>query len=269
MPGSFNIPFHSCDENFTFVTGIKRQFFYTRHAPFVKAETKHGSEFYRCGCLSSHDRADVWLADADNSVRYGIHPVMIHIRLLFTDFINHCKPFRLLLCQPAFAFQKFINIFSVPPDILELPLDRFMDFPDCSLFTSGQIQVIFSGISAVHPRCIMTNSSVKVIYGPFQIFPCLIQKIYILWKRDILWCTGGIQNQCPVIFACICFCIATIIPATRSRISRDLSVVLRDFTGSPVLPGNSSAYLSLMASHGMVSAFLTQRFYGFIFNPTD
>ena len=333
---SLKIPFHGYNENITFAIGIKRQLLYPGHSFFVKTQIRFCSKFHWCTRLSTDNRTDVRLADADNPVRNQMYFVLIHVLLLFVDFVNDAKPSRLPGCQSAPCIQKPVNVFSVSADILQLLFDRLSYLLAGTLFTFRQIQVIFSGIPAVHPRGMIIKSHAEVINDPFQTFSCLIQKIYILWKRDILGYVGSIEGQCSVVFTSIYFfrfLIAStagvvssgvlnamiislissrmssvrrlrnstrsdgtngasvwypvrpikywkygfsMISSTSSRlgkpscfwISREPSAIRRSFAGIPVLLGNSFAYFSSMASHGMVSAFLTQRFFGFIFNPT-
>lgn len=123
--------------------GIKRQLLYPGHSFFVKTELYPCSEFHWCGCLSANNRTNLRLADTDNPVRNRVHFVLIHVLLLFADFVNHGKLFGLPGCQSALCVQKLVNVFSVPADILELLLDCLSDFLTDTLFTLCQIQIIF------------------------------------------------------------------------------------------------------------------------------
>lgn len=175
--------------------------------------------------VTPYDRADVRLADTDDPFSYGMYFVVIHVLLLLIHFVNHSKTFCLFLCQSALRFQKLINVFSVPTDILELLFDCLTDLLVSTFFTLSQIQVIFSGILAVHPWCVVIKPSTEVINDPFQIFPCRIQKIYILWKRNVLGNTGRIQDQCPGIFIPLCLCMIGTAPA-RSGSSGVLCAII-------------------------------------------
>lgn len=216
MASSFKVPFDSCNENITFIIGIKRHLFYPGHSFFVETKIHLCAEFHWRRCLSADNRSDVWLADTDNPVRNRVYFVLKHVLLLFIDFVNHSKPFGLLWCKFVLCVQKFVDVFSVSADILELLLDRFADFFASALFALCQIQIIFSGIPAVHPWNVIIKSSAEVIDDPFQVFPRLIQKSYILWKRDILRCTGCIKDQRSVVLSHICFWrIRVAFPARR------------------------------------------------------
>ena len=95
------------------------------HSLFVQTEVKLCSEFYRRCCFASHDRTDIWLTDVYNSVRNGMHPVVIHVLLLFIDLFYDSQSRGLFRSQLTFLFQKFIEIFPISLDVLELLLDRF------------------------------------------------------------------------------------------------------------------------------------------------
>ena len=160
MPRSFEIPLSGYDENITFVIGIKRHLFYPGHSLFVKAEIHLCPELQGCSCLSTDNRTDVGLADTDDPVRNRVHFIFVHVLLL--------------LINLAYLFAG-------------------------TFFTLGQVQVILSGIPAVHPWNVIIKSSAGVIDDSFQIFPCLIQKIYILRERDLLRGTGCIRNHCSAV----------------------------------------------------------------------
>lgn len=158
MPCSLIIPLSSCNENIAFVIGIKRQFLYTRHSFFAQTDIHFCPEFHWRGCLPAADRTDVRLADTDNPVRDCVYFVLIHVPLLFIDFINHSKLPGLLWSQFTFRIQQPVNVASIPADILEL-FDCLSDFLTGMLFTLCQIQVIFSGIPAIHPGNVIVKSS--------------------------------------------------------------------------------------------------------------
>ena len=112
MPRSFEISLSGCDENITFVIGIKRHLFYPGHSLFVKAEIHLCPELHGCSCLSPDNRTDVGLADTDDPVRNRVHFIFIHVLLLFINLVNHGETFGLLLCQFTLCLHKLINVFS-------------------------------------------------------------------------------------------------------------------------------------------------------------
>ena len=63
------------------------------------------------------------------------------------------------LCQFTLCLQKLIDVFSVPADILELLADCLAYLFSGTFFTPGQVQVILSGIPAVHPWNVIIKSS--------------------------------------------------------------------------------------------------------------
>ena len=88
---------------------------------------------------------------------------------------------------------------------LELLADCLTYLFAATFSTPGQVQVILSGIPAVHPWNVIIKSYAEVIDDSFQIFSCLIQKIYILRERDFLRGTGCIKNHCSTVLTGIFF----------------------------------------------------------------
>ena len=99
-----------------------------------------------------------------------MHPVVIHVLLLFIDLIYDSQSRGLFRSQLTFLFQEFIEIFPISFDVLELLFDRFADLLRCALFALCQIQIIFSGFFAIHAGFVIVKSVTDVIYDRFQIF---------------------------------------------------------------------------------------------------
>lgn len=113
------------------------------------------------------------------SWRYFDHIGVRHQCIL--NLINHCEAYNLLLCQFTLWLHKLIDVFSVPTNILELLADRLAYLFAGTFFTIGQVQVILSGISAVHP---------------WNFFICLVPwKPYKVLKILILHPVLGLRNQ--------------------------------------------------------------------------
>ena len=96
--------------------------FYACHTPFIKAYIKLCSKLYRGFCFTSDNRTNVWLAYADNPVCNGMDSVVIHVLLLFVDFIDNSKPFLLSDSEFTPVIKECLNITSVPAYILQLLL---------------------------------------------------------------------------------------------------------------------------------------------------
>ena len=77
--------------------------------------------------------------------------MLIHVLLLFVDFVRYGKPFGLPWCQFALCVQKLVDVFSDPADILELLLDCFAGLFAGALFALCLIQLIFSVVSDLLP----------------------------------------------------------------------------------------------------------------------
>ena len=90
-----------------------------------------------------------------------------------------------------------LQVLPVSPDVLQLFFDRCTDLFCSTLFALCQIQVIFSFIITVHARLVIIKPVTDIIHDGLKIFPGLVQNTDILWKRDLLWCTGCIKDQCP------------------------------------------------------------------------
>ena len=74
--------------------------------------------------LFPDNRTDVWLANTDDSFRYGMDFVVIHVLLLLIDFVVHRKDALSVWVSASFRSHKLLYEFSVPADILELLFDR-------------------------------------------------------------------------------------------------------------------------------------------------
>ena len=162
MPCFLIIPRSSCNENITFVIGSKRQFLYPRHSFFVQTDIHFCPEFHWRGCLPADNRTDVRLADTDDPVRDRVDFVLIHVPLLFIDFIDYSKLPGLLWSQFTSRIQQPVNVASIPADILELLFDCLSDLLTGTFFTLCQIQVISSGIPAIHPGNVIVKSPAQV-----------------------------------------------------------------------------------------------------------
>jgi|GEM_PF-6950964 len=99
--------------------------------------------------------------------------------------------------------QQLIQAFQVQTHIFELLLDRtahLIVFP-LPLFDDAQKRL--SGILHVHLRLLKLTPERLEHLGDeaLQHFSGLVEQYQIGWIADILWRTGGIQNQGPVIIA--------------------------------------------------------------------
>lgn len=83
---------------------------------------------------------DVRLADTDNSVWDGVYFVLVHVLLLSVNSVDHGKTSGLPGCQFTLCFQKLVDVFSVPTDILKLLPDCFAELFVGALFALCQIQ---------------------------------------------------------------------------------------------------------------------------------
>ncbi len=135
-----------------------------------------------------------------------------------------------------------------------------------TLFTLHQIQVIFSGILVVI-EC--QNHLVDFAKN------IICQALSELYKKRWHERGGGhLVSRSPIKYWKYGFSMSSSTNSLSEKLScfwirREPGAIRSGFAGISVLLGKSCAYFSSMASHGMVLAFLTQRFSGFIFKPTD
>lgn len=100
-------------------------------------------KFYQRCCFPSYDWVDIWLADTDDPVRYGMHMIVIPVFLLFIDLIYDSQPCFLFFCQPALFPKQCLQLLPVSPDVLQLFFDRctdlFLQYAFCTFPDSGNL----------------------------------------------------------------------------------------------------------------------------------
>ncbi len=132
-----------------------------------------------------------------------------------------------------------------------------------TLFTLRQIQVIFSGILVVI-EC--QNHLVDFAKN------IICQALSELCKKRRHERGSHLVSRSPIKYWKYGFSMSSSTNSLSEKLScfwirREPGAIRSGFAGISVLLGKSCAYFSSMASHGMVSAFLTQRFSGFILSP--
>ena len=188
------------DQNIAFVACIKGLFFDAGHAVIVDAHVKLRSEL--CWCLSFvfDDRPDVWLTYVHDPVWYFVRLVAVHIVLLFVDLSRHVQSGGMCRTQFSALSQEPIDVFNVPPNILELLFQRLTDPLLRTFLFLCQCQIIFSGVPPIGTRFRRIVFVADRIDDRFQILSGFVQQVDILRERDMMRCTCGIQHHGSLIF---------------------------------------------------------------------
>ena len=189
------------DQNFTFVVRVKGLLLDPGHAMIVDTHIQLHSELRWSFGFSSDDRPDVGLADAHNSIRHLMGLVAIHIVLLLLDLSDHVQSGSMFRTKLLAFSQKLIDVLEIPPYILELLLLHYTNHFLRTFLFLGQCQIIFSGILPIGARFRFVVFVAYRVDDRLQILSGFVQQVDILWKRDLLWCTCGIQHHGPLVLS--------------------------------------------------------------------
>lgn len=130
----------------------------------VHTEIHLCSEHNWYSCFPTDNRSDVRLTDTNDPVNDEMRSVVVHVLLLFINFI-----------------QKILNISSVSAAVLKLLFDCLAYYLHITVFAFHQIQIILSGVSAIHteyhifsekfhtpPHCFMPSLAYKFLLSDHQ-----------------------------------------------------------------------------------------------------
>lgn len=125
-----------------FIERTKRDVFDAAEAGFINAQMELCSEFDRPVCLSPHNRTDLGLADADDTVLYLMGMIVVHVLLLLVKLMDRDDAVDVFLRRDAACLHVSVDISEIPADIAQLGLHRrpdllsrwFLCFGKCKVF---------------------------------------------------------------------------------------------------------------------------------------